>query len=234
MKTILSSRRRHYVASVSIFLLVVVAVALIAGMAGCTGDGGEVPPIYTLTTNCTFGGAAILGIDVISEEPLGVHPLGVYPTEFTGASYGTASELEWDFSDGGVNTTTMTPTHNYLFHQDTPTDEDGLRVDLKAVGFAGYSFVEWAGDIETVADPYSASTSMRLNGDYQITAKFEPNTTQFPPGSGNLTGSYTLAVNCTLGGMVILGFDVISDEQNLPEPAMALLQSLSGTLVTVE
>jgi uncharacterized repeat protein (TIGR02543 family) len=174
MKTILSSRRRHYVASVSIFLLVVVAVALIAGMAGCTGDGGEVPPIYTLTTNCTFGGAAILGIDVISEEPLGVHPLGVYPTEFTGASYGTASELEWDFSDGGVNTTTMTPTHNYLIHQETPPNPS-LDVDLKTIPWAGYSFVAWTGDVATISDCTSTNTSIILDGDYFITANFEAN-----------------------------------------------------------
>ncbi|UCD21866.1 MAG: hypothetical protein JSW22_07535 [Chloroflexota bacterium] len=36
MKIISSSRRRHYIARVSVFL---VAAALIAGMVGCDGDG---------------------------------------------------------------------------------------------------------------------------------------------------------------------------------------------------
>jgi alpha-tubulin suppressor-like RCC1 family protein len=35
MKTILSSRRDHYVAIVSIFLIMLITVALIAGMVGC-------------------------------------------------------------------------------------------------------------------------------------------------------------------------------------------------------
>ena len=55
MKIILSSRRRHYVASVSIFLVVVVVVALIAGMVGCVGDGGP----YTLDITSTAGGSII-------------------------------------------------------------------------------------------------------------------------------------------------------------------------------
>ncbi|HWQ18888.1 MAG TPA: hypothetical protein VN455_03865 [Methanotrichaceae archaeon] len=38
---------------------------------------------------------------------------GVYPTDFVGGSYGTPSEISWDFGDGTVNTTTATPTHNY-------------------------------------------------------------------------------------------------------------------------
>jgi len=37
---------------------------------------------------------------------------GVYPTEFSGASYGTPSEVEWDFGDGGSNITTMQPIMN--------------------------------------------------------------------------------------------------------------------------
>ena len=48
MKIILSSRRHHYVARVSIF---VVAVALIVGMVGCGGES------YTLTIDSTAGGS---------------------------------------------------------------------------------------------------------------------------------------------------------------------------------
>jgi len=57
MKIILSSRRHHYVARVSIFLIV---VALIAGMVGCgCGGGGDGGESYDLTIASTSGGAAI-------------------------------------------------------------------------------------------------------------------------------------------------------------------------------
>jgi hypothetical protein len=51
MKTMLSWRRCHYVKRLSIFLIV---LALIAGMAGCNGDGGDLE--YQLTITCTVGG----------------------------------------------------------------------------------------------------------------------------------------------------------------------------------
>ena len=44
MKIILSSRRHHYVAIVSIFLIMLVMVALIAGMVGC-GQPAEYTPM---------------------------------------------------------------------------------------------------------------------------------------------------------------------------------------------
>jgi len=57
MKIILSSRRHHYVAWVSIFLIM---VALIAGMVGCgCGGGGDGGESYDLTIASTSGGAAI-------------------------------------------------------------------------------------------------------------------------------------------------------------------------------
>ena len=52
MKTILSSRIRHYWAVISIFLIM---VALIAGIAGCNGDGNV--ESYTLTISGTSGGS---------------------------------------------------------------------------------------------------------------------------------------------------------------------------------
>ena len=48
MKTILSSRRDHYLAKFSIFLII---VALIAGMVGCNG-----PPEWNLKISSTDGG----------------------------------------------------------------------------------------------------------------------------------------------------------------------------------
>lgn len=38
---------------------------------------------------------------------------GVMPVEFKGASYGEASEAEWNFGDGTTNSTSIAPTHEY-------------------------------------------------------------------------------------------------------------------------
>jgi uncharacterized repeat protein (TIGR02543 family) len=54
MKIILSSRRHHYLARVSIFLIM---VALIAGIAGYDGNVGGVSESYTLTIASTSGGS---------------------------------------------------------------------------------------------------------------------------------------------------------------------------------
>jgi len=51
---ILSSRRRHYVAGVSIFLIM---VALIVVMAGCGTTGDTTPAKYDLTMAVAPGGS---------------------------------------------------------------------------------------------------------------------------------------------------------------------------------
>jgi uncharacterized repeat protein (TIGR02543 family) len=51
--------------------------------------------------------------------------------------------------------------------------EEGRLVDLLADADAGYHFVNWTGDVDTVADVNDASTTMTMNDDYSITANFE-------------------------------------------------------------
>jgi len=46
-------------------------------------------------------------------------------------------------------------------------------VDLVATPDAGHRFVEWAGDVDTIADVEAASTNITMNGNYSITANFE-------------------------------------------------------------
>lgn len=52
-----------------------------------------------------------------------------------------------------------------------PYDE-GMTVDLVAAPDAGYRFVEWAGDVNTIADVNAASTNITMLGNYSITANF--------------------------------------------------------------
>jgi uncharacterized repeat protein (TIGR02543 family) len=52
-------------------------------------------------------------------------------------------------------------THNY-----------GASVTITASPSAGYHFVNWTGDVATVANVNAASTTITMNGDYTITANF--------------------------------------------------------------
>jgi hypothetical protein len=49
----------------------------------------------------------------------------------------------------------------------------GTVVPLVAAAEEGYYFVNWTGDVSTVANVNSASTTITMNGDYSITANFE-------------------------------------------------------------
>jgi len=43
---------------------------------------------------------------------------------------------------------------------------------LAASATSGYRFVDWTGDVDTVANVNAASTTITMNGDYSITAHF--------------------------------------------------------------
>jgi len=72
--------------------------------------------------------------------------------------------------------------------EDTFTYDDGTVVDLIAEAEEGYRFVEWTGDVGTIADVYAATTTITMNGDYSITANF--------------VAIYDLTISSTAGGSV--------------------------------
>jgi hypothetical protein len=41
-----------------------------------------------------------------------------------------------------------------------------------AIPDEGYWFVNWSGDVDTIADANAATTTITMNDDYSITAKF--------------------------------------------------------------
>ena len=49
----------------------------------------------------------------------------------------------------------------------------GTLVELVAEAQEGYRFVNWTGDVGSIEDPNSCSTSITMNGDYSIRANFE-------------------------------------------------------------
>ncbi len=78
----------------------------------------------------------------------------------------------------------------------TFTYEAGTVVSLTATPASGYRFVRWTGDVETVADANSASTTITIDGDYSIEASFE----EIPPDRYNLTLSSTTGGSVTSPG----------------------------------
>lgn len=114
MKIILSSKRRRYLARISIFLIL---LALIAGTVGC---------------NLTFDR----------------HSLGISSTE------------------GG--SVTKPGEGMFLLYS------EGRVVDLVATPDSGYHFVNWTGDVDTIADVEDATTTITMNHTCTITANFAP------------------------------------------------------------
>jgi len=54
----------------------------------------------------------------------------------------------------------------------TFTYDTGTVVDLVAVAEEGYYFVNWSGDVGTVASVFAATTTVTMNADYSIMANF--------------------------------------------------------------
>jgi hypothetical protein len=50
---------------------------------------------------------------------------------------------------------------------------EGAAVNIVAVAEEGCEFVNWAGDVDTIADVNAAETNITMDGDYSITAKFK-------------------------------------------------------------
>ena len=69
-------------------------------------------------------------------------------------------------TEGGSVTTPGEGTYPYC-------EEQGDEVNLVATPDAGYRFVNWTGDVGTIANVNAAITTITMNGDYSITANFE-------------------------------------------------------------
>jgi hypothetical protein len=55
-----------------------------------------------------------------------------------------------------------------------PLYSEGRVVDLVATPDSGYRFVEWTGNVDTIADVEDATTTITMYGTYAITANFAP------------------------------------------------------------
>jgi hypothetical protein len=88
----------------------------------------------------------------------------------------------------------------------------GVQVSLTATPATGYRFVNWTGDVDTVANVNSASAVISMNDDYSITANFVPEILEIRDWydldavRDNLDGSYLLMndLDSTTAGYVDL------------------------------
>jgi len=187
MKTVLSSRRHRYMAIVSIFLIM---VALIAGMVGC------VLVQYDLTISSTEGGeVATPGEGTFTYDEGNV--VNLVATPASGYRFiNWAGDIDTIASpDSATTTITMDGAksvtanfallgYNLAVHSTgggsviTPGEgtfayDEGMVVNLVAEAEEGYQFVNWTGDVSTIANVNTASTTITMNNDYSITADFE-------------------------------------------------------------
>lgn len=69
-------------------------------------------------------------------------------------------------TEGGSVTTPGQGTGSFTY-------DEGEVVDLVAVAEEGCHFVNWTGNVDTIADASAAATTITMNGDYLITANFQ-------------------------------------------------------------
>jgi hypothetical protein len=134
-----------------------------------TGDVDTIDNVYAAATNITMDSS--YSITANFELDSGWYSLTISST------------------DGGIVTEPGVGT--YIYGNSTV-------VDLVAVPDADhhYHFVEWTGDVSTIADVYAASTTIAMNSSYSITANFET----YPQPTAQLTVSSTTGGSVTTPG----------------------------------
>jgi hypothetical protein len=100
--------------------------------------------------------------------------------------------------------------------------DEGMAVDLVATPDAGYRFVEWAGDVRTIADVNAASTNITMNGNYSVTANF--------------LGVEVGSVGIKAGDWIKLTYNTTGWPAGQPYPEWLKLEflSLNGTIANVQ
>jgi len=208
MKTITSPNKGPYVARVAIVLIM---IALIGGMAGCGPSGKS----HTLTISSTAGGSVTHpGEGTFTYTEGRVVVLAAYGdkhwhfVEWTGdvdtiadvSDHATTITMHdsyfitanFDIDAGWYSLTISSTVGGSVAYprEGTFTYTEGKVVDLVAEADEGYRFVNWTGDVDTIADVNAPSTAITMNDHYFITANFE----EIP--------EYDLIMSSTDGGSV--------------------------------
>jgi uncharacterized repeat protein (TIGR02543 family) len=107
-----------------------------------TGDVGNIAAVNNATTNITMNGDYSITANFVA---VAVYDLTIASTA------------------GGNVTVPGEGTFTY---------DEGTMVDLTAEAEEGYQFVNWTGDVGTIAAVNNATTTITMSGDYSITANF--------------------------------------------------------------
>jgi hypothetical protein len=170
---------------ISIFLI---TAALIAGMVGCGGES------YALAITSTEGGLVIspgegmftydeeTAVDLVAEagyrfvnwtgDVVTVADVNAASTNITvsGSYFVTANfAAVYDLTVYGAAGGNIAVPGEATFTYDA-----GTVVDLVANPDTNYEFARWIGDLGTIANIEAAMTTITMNGDKIITARFEP------------------------------------------------------------
>ncbi len=207
-----NSRIHQYIKRFGPLLIVGV---LIMGLVSCDGSCSSTPAEYELNTSSSGGGDVVISGEgtyadgtIVTIEAV---PDECYEfVQWTGADVAdpyspittiTMDEaksitavfallsysLTTDSTDGGA---VASPG------EDTFTYNCGTDVPLVATAEEGYYFVEWSGDVDTIANVNGYTTTITMMGEYSITANFE----LVPPEHFILTTSSTTGGSVTTPG----------------------------------
>ena len=109
-----------------------------------TGDVGTLADVYAASTTITMNGDYSIT-----------------------ANFEELSSFQYDLTTPSTEGGSVTEPGQGVF-----TYDGGAVVDLVATPDEGYQFVDWTGDVDTIADAYDASTTITVNDNYSITANF--------------------------------------------------------------
>ena len=192
MKRIFNLRRHSYLKTVSIFLI---AVILIAGVAGCEGEG-EAEYALTVAASPAAGGTAT---DETGTSPYAAGTdVSIKAVPNSGYEFDGWSAPDGTFADAGAAETTFTmPARNVTVTANfvplyeltlavspaaagTATDETGTSpyragtvVDIKATATPPYQFGKWSAPAGGFTDENAATTTFTMPAeDVTVTANF--------------------------------------------------------------
>jgi hypothetical protein len=192
MNIILNSRKHHYLVIVCTFLI---TVALIAGIVGCEPTLAQQ---YDLTIASTAGGSVTMpGEGVFSCDICVVVNLVATPS--SGYQFVNWTGNVSTIANVNAAITTITLNGDYSItanFEAIPAGQYSLAIASSGCGFVNTpgegifdydkgtvvelvanivgdnAFVEWTGDVSTIADVKDATTTITMNGNYAITATF--------------------------------------------------------------
>jgi hypothetical protein len=215
------SRAQHKLQGICIFLVI---AALVIAITGCTGI------YYTLTLSSTEGGRVtapgegVFTYPFCTEVSLVATPnYGYRFVNWTGdvrdvvdvnsaSTIITSMQGDWVIranfepipagkfsltaSSGAGGSVTSPGEGSFLY-------DAGTVVNLVAAADSGYKFVNWTGDVGTIANVNLPATTITMEGNYVIKANFEP----IPAGKFSLTASSSAGGSVTAPGEGVFLYD---------------------------